>query len=133
MGNILDPTFRPDPLDPGSQELFDFQNQFMYTVVMTTFLTDTAKTFVREHTDDMDAQKVIAKLIKYMKDSPRTTMEINRLTKYITGIKLDANWRRDTESFLLHFKEQFRLLDDLVEPHERMSDRTRRDKHSPSP
>ena len=100
MSHILDPKFKPDPTEPGSSELFDFQNQFMYSVVLTTFLTDTAKMFVREHSTDMDAQKVVAKLIQYTKDSPRTTMEINRLTKYITGIKLDANWRGTTEQFL---------------------------------
>jgi hypothetical protein len=45
--------------------------------------------------------------------------------KYITGIKLDANWRRTTEQFLLHFREQFRLLDDLIDPKERMVERMR--------
>jgi hypothetical protein len=75
---------------------------------------------------DMDAQKVIEKLIKYMKDSPRTTMEINRVTRYITGIKLDANWQGTNKQFLLNFKEHFRLLDDLVSPSERMSELMRR-------
>ena len=126
MNNILNPKFVPNATEPGAKELFDFQNQFMYSVVLTTFLTDTAKTFVREHSQDMDAQKVIAKLIQYMKDSPRTTMEINRLTKYITGIKLDASWRGTHEQFLLHFKEQFRLLDDLIDPIEPMCERMRR-------
>ena len=126
MTNVLNPSFQPDPNEPGASELFDFQNQFMYSVVLMTFLTDTAKTFVREHSEDMDAQKVIEKLIQYMKNSPRTTMEINRLTKYVTGIKLDSNWRGTTEQFLLHFKEQFRLLDDLIDPSERMCERMRR-------
>jgi hypothetical protein len=61
MHHIIDPSFAPDPTNPGSRELFDFQNQFMYSVVLTTFLTDSAKTFVRDHSSDMDAQKVIGK------------------------------------------------------------------------
>jgi hypothetical protein len=126
MSNILDPNFVPDPNDPGATDLFDFQNSFMYSVVLNTFLTDTAKTYVREHAHDMDAQKVIGKLIKFMVDSPRTSMEIQRITSYVMTIKLDANWRGTLQQFLLHFKEQFRLLDDLLEPHERMSERMKK-------
>jgi hypothetical protein len=124
--HILDPSFKPDPDEPGSQELFEFQNQFMYPVVLTNFLTNNAKTYVLEHMADMYAQKVIGKLIKYMKDSPRTTMEINRVTRYVTGIKLDAIWQGPTKQILLHLKEQFRLLDDLVSPTDIMSELMRR-------
>jgi hypothetical protein len=126
MGNVLDPTYVPDPLEAGSQELFDYQNRFMYSVTISTFLLDNTKTYVREHSHDMDAQKVIGKLIQYMKDSPRTNMEINRITKYVSTMKLDGNWKGTAEQFLLHFKEQFRLLDDLTEVHERMAERLRR-------
>lgn len=123
MADILDPKYVPDPSEVGSQELFNFKNQFMYSVLLHSLLTDTAKTFVREHAHDMDAQKVLKKLQNYMKDSPRTTMEITRLTKYITSIRLDSGWKGTSEQFLLHFKEQFCLLDDLVQVNERMSDR----------
>ena len=53
-------------------------------------------------------------------------MEINHLTKYIAGLKLDNNWKGSTEQFLLHFQEQFRLLDDLVNEDEKMCPRFRR-------
>ena len=98
----------------------------MFNVVQYSFLTDNTKTYVREHYHDLDAQKVIGKLIQYIMDSPSTTMEINRLTKNIASLKLDNNWRGTTEQFLLHFQEQFRLLDDLVDPAERMCMRFRR-------
>jgi hypothetical protein len=89
-------------------------------------MTDNTKMFVREHYHDQDAQKVIGKLLQFMKNSPRNTMEINRLTKNITSLKLDNNWRGTAEQFLLHFQEQFRLLDDLVSPAEKMCPRFRR-------
>ena len=53
-------------------------------------------------------------------------MEIECLTKNLTSLKLDNNWRGTTEQFLLHFQEQFRLLDDLVNPTEKIGPRFRR-------
>ena len=98
----------------------------MYLVVYLCFQTPNTKTFVLEHQHDRNAQKVIAKFIKFMKDSPRTSMEITRLTKYISTIRLDGTWRGTSETFLLHYKEQLRLLDELVPPAERMCERLRR-------
>ena len=63
----------------------------MYLVVSLCFLTPNTKTFVLEHQHDKDAQKVVANFIKYIKDSPRTNMEITRLTKYISTIRLDGS------------------------------------------
>ena len=126
MSEILDPYFKPDQDDPDAVAAFRFQQDFMFNVVQYSFLTDNTKTYVREHYHDFDAQKVIAKLIQFMKNSPRNTMEINLLTNNITSLKLDNNWKGTTEQFLLHFQEQFRLLDDLVNPDERMCPRFRR-------
>ena len=47
-------------------------------------------------------------------------MEINRLVKHINSIWLDSHYKGTSEQFLLHFKEQFRLLDDLVPLPDRM-------------
>jgi hypothetical protein len=46
MSHILEPSFKPDPDEPGSQELFEFQNQFMYSVVLTNFLTNNENKYV---------------------------------------------------------------------------------------
>ena len=126
MSEVLDPTFVPDPAVQGAQQWFAKQQWFMYVVVSTCFCTPNTRSFVLEHDKDFDAQKVIAKFITFMKDSPRTQMEITRLTSYICNIHLDGSWKGTSEHFLLHYKEQLRLLDELVPPDERMNARLRR-------
>ena len=50
---------------------------------------------------------------------------INRITKYLTNIKLDDTWRGANESFLMHYNDQLRLLDSLVDSDEKLPDNTR--------
>ena len=51
--------------------------------------------------------------------------EINRITKYLTNIKLDDTWRGTNESFLMHYNDQLRLLDSLVDSGEKLPDNAR--------
>ena len=43
----------------------------------------------------------------------------------MTNIKLDDTWRGTNESFLMHYNDQLRLLDSLVDPEEKLPDNTR--------
>ena len=43
----------------------------------------------------------------------------------MTNIKLDDTWRGTNESFLMHYNDQLRLLDSLVEADEKLPDNTR--------
>ena len=48
------------------------------------------------------------------------------LTNFKKGIKRDANaWRGTNESFLMHYNDQLRLLDSLVDSDEKLPDNTR--------
>ena len=43
----------------------------------------------------------------------------------MTNIKLDDTWRGTNESFLMHYNDQLRLLDSLVDSEEKLPDNTR--------
>ena len=43
----------------------------------------------------------------------------------MTNIKLDDTWRGNNESFLMHYNDQLRLLDSLVDSDEKLPDNTR--------
>ena len=58
-------------------------------------------------------------------DQQYSRSEINRITKYLTNIKLDDTWRGTNESFLMHYNDQLRLLDSLVDSDEKLPDNTR--------
>ena len=44
---------------------------------------------------------------------------------HLTNIKLDDTWRGANESFLMHYNDQLRLLDSLVDSDEKLPDNTR--------
>ena len=58
-------------------------------------------------------------------NSQYSRSEINRITKYLTNIKLDDTWRGTNESFLMHYNDQLCLLDSLVDSDEKLPDNTR--------
>ena len=58
-------------------------------------------------------------------DSELSRAEVLRLTTYVANLKLTDNWRGTTTQFLLHFKEQLRLLDSFVPLDEQLPDSTR--------
>ena len=73
-----------------------------------------------------DAQLIIELLHEHHTgNSQYSRSEINRITKYLTNIKLDDTWRGTNESFLMHYNDQLRLLDSLVDSDEKLPDNTR--------
>ena len=73
-----------------------------------------------------DAQLILELLHEHHTgNSQYSRSEINRITKYLTNIKLDDTWRGTNESFLMHYNDQLRLLDSLVDSDEKLPDNTR--------
>ncbi|KAL7572284.1 hypothetical protein ACA910_017883 [Epithemia clementina (nom. ined.)] len=126
LGDLLDPTFQPDHSDEYAVALFHEQQKFLYSVLLTTLQTDEGKSIVRAHAKDKDAQAILRELRYHYTKSTIARNEITRLTTYITNLRLDSSWRGTTESFIMHFKEQLRLLDDLQPLNERLPDTMRR-------
>ena len=113
---------------PGSdeyeQQLFQEQQDFLYSVLISSLKTDFSEALVKDH--EGDAQLILELLHEHHTgNSQYSRSEINRITKYLTNIKLDDTWRGTNESFLMHYNDQLRLLDSLVDSDDKLPDNTR--------
>ena len=75
--------------------------------------------------ENMKAQQILYELHQHHTDSELSRAEVLWLTTYVANLKLTDNWRGTTTQFLLHFKEQLRLLDGLIPLDEQLPDSTR--------
>ena len=123
LNSLMDPNFTPGS-DEYEQELFQDQQDFLYSVLISSLKTDFSEALVKDH--EGDAQLIIELLHEHHTgNSQYSRSEINRITKYLTNIKLDDTWRGTNESFLMHYNDQLRLLDSLVDSDEKLPDNTR--------
>ena len=123
LSTLMDPNFTPGS-DEYGQQLFQEQQDFLYSVLISSLKTDFSEALVKDH--EGDAQLILELLHEHHTgNSQYSRSEINRITKYLTNIKLDDAWRGTNESFLMHYNDQLRLLDSLVDPEEKLPDNTR--------
>ena len=123
LNTLMDPNFTPGS-DEYEQQLFQEQQDFLYSVLTSSLKTDFSEALVKDH--EGDAQLILELLHEHHTgNSQYSRSEINRITKYLTNIKLDDTWRGTNESFLMHYNDQLRLLDSLVDPEEKLPDNTR--------
>ena len=123
LSTLMDPNFTPGS-DEHGQQLFQEQQDFLYSVLISSLKTDFSEALVKDH--EGDAQLILELLHEHHTgNSQYSRSEINRITKYLTNIKLDDTWRGTNESFLMHYNDQLRLLDSLVDPEEKLPDNTR--------
>ena len=112
----MDPDFTPGS-DEHEQQLFQEQQDFHYSVLISSLKTEFSEALVKDH--EGDAQLILELLHEHHTgNSQYSRAEINRITKYLTNIKLDDTWRGTNESFLMHYNDQLRLLDSLVDSDE---------------
>ena len=123
LSTLMDPNFTPGS-DEYGQQLFQEQQDFLYSVLISSLKTDFSEALVKDH--EGDAQLILELLHEHHTgNSQYFRSEINRITKYLTNIKLDDTWRGTNESFLMHYNDQLRLLDSLVDSDEKLPDNTR--------
>ena len=123
LNSLMDPNFTPGS-DEYEQQLFQDQQEFLYSVLISSLKTDFSEALVKDH--EGDAQLIIELLHEHHTgNSQYSRSEINRITKYLTNIKLDDTWRGTNESFLMHHNDQLRLLDSLADSDEKLPDNTR--------
>ena len=123
LNSLMDPNFTPGS-DEYEQQLFQDQQDFLYSVLISSLKTDFSEALVKDH--EGDAQLIIELLHEHhIGNSQYSRSEINRITKYLTNIKLDDTWRGTNETFLMHYNDQLRLLDSLVDSDEKLPDNTR--------
>ena len=119
----MDPNFTPGS-DEHEQQLFQEQQDFLYSVLISSLKTEFSEALVKDH--EGDAQLIIELLHEHHTgNSQYSRAEINRITKYLTNIKLDDTWRGTKESFLMHYNDQLRLIDSLVDSGEKLPDNAR--------
>ena len=123
LNTLMDPNFTPGS-DEYEQQLFQEQQDFLYSVLISSLKTDFSEALVKDH--EGDAQLILELLHEHHTgNSQYSRSEINRITKYLTNIKLDDTWRGTNESFLMHYNDQLCLLDSLVDSDEKLPDNTR--------
>ena len=83
------------------------------------------KTIVRNHVDNMNAQRVWEDFATHMTTSSKGKAEKRRLHTYVNTTVLDKSGKGTTKQFILHFNEQFRLLDEVSPPEESLPYTTR--------
>ena len=87
---------------------------FLYSVLISSLKTEFSEALVNDH--EGDAQLILEVLHEHHTGNTQySRAEFNRITKYLTNIKLDDTWRGTNESFLMHYNDQLRLLDSLVD------------------
>ena len=123
LNSLMDPNFTPGS-DEYEQQLFQEQQDFLYSVLISSLKTDFSEALVKDH--EGDAQLILDLLHEHHTgNSQYSRAEINRITKYLTNIKLDDTWRGTNESFLMHYNDQLCLLDSMVDSDEKLPDNAR--------
>ena len=108
LNSLMDPNFTPGS-DEYEQQLFQEQQDFLYSVLISSLKTDFSEALVKDH--EGDAQLILKLLHEHHTgNSKYSRSEINRITKYLTNIKLDDTWRGTNESFLMHYNDQLPSL-----------------------
>ena len=123
LNSLMDPNFTPGS-DEYEQQLFEEQQDFLYSVLISSLTTESSEALVKDH--EGDAQLILELLHEHHTgNSQYSRAEINRITKSLTNIKFDDTWRGTNESFLMHYNDQLRLLHSLVDSDGKLPDNTR--------
>ena len=112
---VLDPSYQPS--SHTEQALFTEKQKYMFAVFESTLFTDKGKALVRKYYDSFDAQKCFHALQTYALSSTRAAIDSSALLSYITSVRYgDGSWRGSSHAFILHWQEQVRKYETLVQP-----------------
>ena len=112
-GEIIDGSYVPKTVEESA--LFQQKQIYMYSVFCHTLLTNVGLKLVRDHEHTNDAQAVFRSFIEHYTGSVIADLDQAQLMEYVTTIRLGESgpWKGTYYSFVLHFQEQLRKLDDL--------------------
>ena len=102
------------PQTDDGKTLFREKQKLMHSAFTSTLLTNRGKKHAREHELDFNAQSVYEKLANFYTDSTVSRVNECDLLSYMTSAKLDS-WKGASESFMMHWQDQTRLHESLVE------------------
>ena len=108
LSTIIDPGFKPKYHDSFACELFDDQQSFMYSVLVTTLQTKRGRELTKEF--EGDAQRILREMHIYLTQSEMA----QNIILEITNLHLTDTWKGTTQQFLAHFKEKLRLSGQFI-------------------
>ena len=115
LSHVLDSNFRPQTFE--DKVLLREQQKYLYGVFLRVLRTDKGKDIARKYKSTFDCQSIYRELQEYATDSTQAVLDSNTLLQYITTACIDdGTWNSTTEKFVLHWMEQVRLYEELVDP-----------------
>ena len=117
LSNVIDPHYLPATYE--DKMLFREQQCYMYDVCVRVLKTDKGKAIVRKYNGIFDARSIYQELQEYASKSTQAIIDANTLLQYVTS---DGSWNGTTRHFVLHWMEQVRLYEELVDVSAALSD-----------
>lgn len=123
--HIFDITYKPT--SPADHEIYEQKKKFMYAVFTKTLLTDKGKALVRVYETDFDAQTIHKELFEHAQRSTKASVDASDLLAYITTSHLGTGlWKGSAESCIIHWQNQIRKYEQLVDVKDCFSDNVKR-------
>jgi len=120
---VFDPTYKP--ISQAQVDELKLKQRFVYSILDRTVQTDQGRAFVSEHESDCDAQRVFAKLVLHAAQlSEKSTKEMllkEQLLQFLKTTRLDSTWRGTTVEFIVHWREQMRMYNEITPANERFN------------
>ena len=122
---VLDNNYTPTTSD--DIELFQAKQEYMYTVFECTVQISKGKDLVRQHETDFDAQTLYADLLDYLKHSTKGLLAAADILAYLTSARLTPDhWKGTAHDCLLHWKDQMRQYENLVDSADHLTGNVKR-------
>ncbi len=113
VDEILNPDYVPLP---GQKSLFEAKQNYLYATFERILQTDKGKSLVWTYKEDSEAQKIFKELCKDALRLTQSSIDSSWLLSYITSVRVsDGQWNGTTHGFILHWQEQVRLYESLVD------------------
>jgi len=111
--DVLDPDYVPPP---GQESLFEAKQDYLYATFERILQTDKGKSLVRAYEKNSDAQQIFKELCEDALRSTRSSIDSSLILSYITSVRVgDGQWNGTAHGFILHWQEQVRLYESLVD------------------
>jgi len=101
---------------PAEKDLCEAKQKYMYAVFKRVLQMDKGKALVRSNETTSNAQKIFTELCQDALRSTHASIDSSRILSYITSMRIgDGLWNGTSHSFVLHWQEQVRLYESLVD------------------
>jgi len=96
------------PLNPLEAQVFDAQQNYIYTVLLNTIKDSFLKSIIINH-NNRKVQECWEKIITACDASTVAEIKANSLLQYIMSVKFDdGKWRETSKDFIIHWCKQLR-------------------------